>query len=93
MQDIEIVVRVKLPKGKTQEDREFKDAIFAAKPLGFEIKWLYGNAEKWTKDKNGFTYIPMYLTDNKIAVAYWMERFFEADKKYRKLTETIKGLL
>ena len=93
MNPIEIIVRVKLPEGKTQNDPEFSDTIFAIKPPGFEVKWVYGNQEDWPKDKNGFTYVPLYLRDSKIAAAYWMEECFRAQNQLEKIKQALRGLI
>jgi hypothetical protein len=74
---VEFMVRVKLPSsgayhsspsGDTEYDNAYKEAIFAATPIGFEVGWPRRN-EKWPVDSEGFTWVRLYCTDEKNALA------------------------
>lgn len=75
------VVKVKLPascafhsspSGDTEYEQAYNSAIFAVKPRGFEVKWPKG-AERWPVDSEGFTYVPLVLTDHRDALAKTIE--------------------
>lgn len=88
-------IRVKLPSsggyhsspsGDAEYEKAYKDAIFKAKPAGFEVKWPRAN-EKWPVDSEGYTFVPLYLTQAADAVAHWQE---QADM-YRVKYETLQN--
>lgn len=71
------MVRVKLPNpagyhsspsGDTEYESARSEAIFAVKPAGFEVKWPRGG-ERWPVDSEGYTFVPLVLTDHRDALA------------------------
>lgn len=69
---------------------EYKRAVFAAKCDGMEIRW---NMRPWPIDADGLTWIPMYVTENKLAVVYHIDRANRLAQRLsdleRKLKETL----
>lgn len=89
---VEFMCRVKLPSGDADYAEAFRAAILAVKPVGFEVRWPKLN-EKWAVDSEGYTLVPLYLTDEKQAVAYWMDRGNRAEKRLKEIQDAIRRLL
>lgn len=88
---LEFMVRVKLPcasdfKPGDGYESARNDAIFAIKPCGFEVKWPR-EGQTWPVDSEGYTYVPLFLTYHKDALAFYMERHFKSVKFRNELVE------
>jgi len=102
---LEVMMRIKLPvEGgfiRTIESSEYTadqkvcmDAIFAAKPRGFEVRWPK-IGERWPMDSEGTTFVPLYLYDNKDAHAYLLEqngRYYNKMQELKRLASEIKAV-
>ncbi len=102
-EELMFMVRAKLPSSvkvtnmlsddvDKDYSREFKDACFAAKPQGFEIKWPR-NGESWPIDSEGYTFIPLYLTDRKEGHLYFIERTYELEKQLKYIKSVLEKLI
>ena len=100
----ELMFRVKLPEGDfyagisggcSEEEsiaaRPWKDAIFAIKPPWYEVKWP-SKGQAWPKDSEGYTWVPLYLTNEKDACGYWMESYWRAHDKLEKVREFMRSV-
>jgi hypothetical protein len=85
----EFYIRVKLPNpagfascpsGDTEYSEAYQGAIFAAKPQGFEVRYPRGN-QRWATDSEGFTLVPLFLTDEKLATAKLIERIHDLERR------------
>jgi hypothetical protein len=83
----EFMVRVKLPSssayhsspsGDTEYEDAYKKAIADALPPGFEVRWPRMH-EKWPVDSEGYTYVRLYATDEKTALAHYIDRVKELE--------------
>lgn len=90
--EVEYVVRVKLPSsssyhsspsGDTEYERAYNDAIFAAKPEGFEVAW--SSKSYWPVDRDGMTWVKLYCTDKTMAVERLQDRVSSLMKQVEKL--------
>jgi len=93
----EFMVRVKLPSssafhsspsGDTEYEQAYKKAIFDVKPPGFEVKWPWMN-EKWPVDSEGYTWVRLYCTDEKLALNYWMQQVQFLQKKLAEVRRAL----
>lgn len=75
-------IRVKMPDAtKYSSDgghesplsRARSNAIFAAKPQGFEVKWPLLD-QNWPVDAEGFTWVPLYHSDDKNIVSRLLDK-------------------
>ena len=98
---VEAMMRVKLPNsaayysgpgGDTQYESDYRKALADAKPHGYEINYPRTN-EKWPVDSEGFTWVRLYVSDNKIALAYWMDKAQALEKRLIRLRELLKSEL
>ncbi len=80
------------PSGDTEYENAHRDALFENKPVGFEIKYPRADCD-WPKDKEGFTWVPLYLTDNKSSLAYFMNRYHEVNAQLLHIKRTLKDLV
>lgn len=87
------VVKVKLPEVKlvdadnTEYEWERNQSIFAVKPEGFEVCWT--ELPSWPIDKDGYTWVTLYCTDQRKAVKY----FIGVAASYRHKIEQIKEII
>lgn len=97
----EFMVRVKLPSsggyasspsGDTEYEQAYKEAIFAAKPEGFEVAWPRVG-ERWPVDSEGYTWVRLYCTDTTNALAKWREQALQASKAMQKVKGLAKQIL
>ena len=94
--NIDIVMRVKLPKAPPMETPEWNDyleAIFKDKPEGYEVDWANDSGREWVVDSEGYTLVRLYLTDKKVALEYWMEKALSLNKAMKSLKERLRGLI
>jgi len=93
----EFMVRVKLPSssayhsspsGDTEYEEAYRNAIFAVKPPGFEVSWPRLN-EKWPVDSEGYTWVRLYCTDQKVALAYWMKEAQQAQAHIARIKKAV----
>ena len=94
--DVEYLMRCKLPSscgyhsspsGDTQYENDYRDAIFANKPEGFEIAW--SSRSTWPIDKDGNTWVKLYCTDKQMALQYYID----ATARLKKELDRIKSKL
>lgn len=97
---IEYVVRVALPSssgyhsgpsGDTEYDADYKNAIHAAVPPGFEVAWK--SRDTWPKDKDGLTWVRLYCVDQKRAVEYYAERMSQMMQKVQSMQQIARQLV
>src|SRR6187402_2927028 len=86
------VCRAKLPPVDFAERSAFIDAVFAAKPAGFEVSWPKEN-HNWVIDDEGFTHIPLYVTDHKLALFDYIERSRRLKQSIDDIERKIKEVL
>ena len=101
MNEIVFSMRVKLPdirdyhaspSGETEYESDKQAALFKDKPIGFEIHYQrYGY--DWPVDKHGFTWVPLYLSDEKLAVPYFVQAVSDLRKQLKKIRDTLKELI
>jgi hypothetical protein len=93
-------VRVKLPSsgayhcspsGDTEFEQARNSAIFAVKPRGFEVKWPR-SGESWPVDSEGFTYVPLFVTDHRDALAYAIEEQNRMRKRLDAIAAGFKAI-
>ncbi len=98
---VQFMIRVKLPSssayhsspsGDSEYDEAYKKAIFDIKPPGFEVCWPRLN-EKWPKDSEGYTFVPLYISDDKTSLHYYIERVAMLENQLAKAREHAKQLL
>lgn len=99
----EFMMRVKLPSssgyhcgpsGDTEYESDYRQAILAALPEGFEVCWPRAG-HRWPVDSEGFTYVRLRCDDPKNALAKWRESATRASEALRKahcLAEQILGV-
>jgi len=61
---------------------------FDVKPPGFEVKWPWMN-EKWPVDSEGYTWVRLYCTDEKLALNYWMQQVQFLQKKLAEVRRAL----
>lgn len=98
------MVRVKLPNpagyhsspsGDTEYEQARSSAIFAVKPVGFEVKWPRGG-ERWPVDSEGYTFVPLVVSDHRDALATAIEergRMLVQLGLIKKAFDSVKHLL
>ncbi len=88
------MVRVKLPPldGPDEVLGPWKQAVFAAKPPGFEVKWAR-NGEKWPVDSEGFTFVPLYVTSAKEVFLYHVEKVVSLERRLKHIQDTLRSLV
>jgi hypothetical protein len=100
MTKVEYIVRVKLPEagsypacpsGDTDYEDDFRKAIFAAKPEGFEVDWT--TQRDWPKDNRGYTWVKLYVTDKKRAIEFFMNRYEDLRRQHDALVAGLKKLI
>lgn len=93
----EFMVRVKLPSssayhsspsGDTEYEDAYQKAIFALKPPGFEVIWPRLN-QKWPVDSEGYTWVRLYCSDPKEALAYWMKEAQQAQAHIARIKQVV----
>jgi len=93
----EFMVRVKLPpsssfhcspSGDAEYEEAYKKAIFDVKPPGFEVCWPRLN-EKWPVDSEGYTWVRLYCTNEKDALAYWMKEAQLAKEHIQRIKKAV----
>lgn len=102
---LEFMVRVRLPilpdgithhvyqPDLTPEQRAYQNAIFAAKPFGFEVRWPE-DGKAWPVDSDGYTYVPLFISTTEAgAVNVWIDRYYEARDQLSKVAAKAKELL
>jgi hypothetical protein len=96
---LEVMMRIKLPveggfirtsmsSDYTPDQQACMNAIFAAKPQGFEVRWPQ-IGERWPVDSEGVTYVPLYLGHAKDAHAFLIENNHYQDRKIQELKRLI----
>lgn len=94
---LEFMIRVKLPNpgaysgspsGDSQYEDDYNKAIFDIKPPGFEVSWPK-LGHKWPSDSLGFTYVPLYISDEKSGLYYYIERVHELEDKLEKIKKAV----
>jgi hypothetical protein len=97
---VEFMMKVKLPSpaafpscpsGDTDYDDAYRSAIFAEKPMGFEIAWPRLN-QKWPVDSEGFTWVPLYLSSSKDALHVALNEWHRLQKAHQALLDKLKAL-
>lgn len=97
---LEYFVRVKLPSpggyhsgpsGDSEFEDAYKGAIFAAKPPGFEVKWPK-LMQRWPVDSEGYTFVPLFLSDKPDALQHYMDLANELQAKIDRLRVALKGI-
>lgn len=97
---VEFMVRVKLPSsggyhsspsGDTQYEIDYRQAIFDVKPIGFEVRWPRLN-EKWPVDSEGYTYVPLYVSQHCDALADLRTRYNALLKLHQKIADLSKQI-
>ena len=85
---IEYVMRCKLPSsggfhsgpsGDAEYEEAYRKVIFSNKPDGFEVAW--NTQRTWPKDQDGMTWVKLYCTDEKHAVAALIDRLHSKSKQ------------
>jgi hypothetical protein len=92
--ELEVMMRIKLPVDGgfvrdsmgdfTPDQQKCADAIFAAKPVGFEVRWPEIGT-RWPMDSDGVTYVPLYVSHSKDAYAGLLDRYERLRQKVTKL--------
>lgn len=100
--EVQFMIRVKLPplsegvtspSGDPAEDRAYKDAIFAAKPYGFEVQWNY-DGPAWPIDSQGYTYVPLFVSTTEAgALNTWIDRYYQIREAMASVTAKASELL
>ena len=95
---LEFMVRVKLPGKYQHHNSDYDnpnaaiiDAVFAVKPRGFEVKWPKPGQE-WPVDSEGYTYVPLFLTAHKDALAHYMDSYFHLKKRNEDIRTAAEAL-
>ncbi len=96
----EFMVRVKLPSsnsyascpsGDTEYEGAYSKALAKALPDGFEyIRPRQGT--KWPMDSEGWTWARLKCCDEKVAIAHWMSRALQLEKRLRNIKADAKAL-
>lgn len=73
------------PSGDTEYESAYKQAIFDAKPEGFEVSWPK-IGHRWPIDSEGFTFVPLYLSQTTgisqaDMLTRWISRYQELEDK------------
>lgn len=96
----EFMMRVKLPSssafhsgpsGDTEYEEAFRGALFKVLPQGFEVTYPRGN-EKWPMDSEGYSWVRLRCTDNKIALAHWIETARLLEKELRRIKKAVSDI-
>jgi len=82
---IEYVVRVKLPVFDKENERAYNQSIFDSKPIGFEVSWT--SRDMWPIDKDGFTWVRLFCTDQRMAVEYFLSKIDSLRKQVERLQQ------
>lgn len=69
-----------------------RDAIFEAKPNGFEVHWAR-KSRPWPVDSAGYTFVPLYVTDSKLAHVSLVEQICNARKEIEWMRDLAKKML
>ncbi len=105
-EELMFMVRVKLPtashqgnlyqseleKFNSDYEKSYKSSVFAAKPPGFEIKWPR-NGEKWPIDSEGYSFMPLYISDRKEVHLHYVEKVFELQKELDRIKGELRKLI
>lgn len=75
-----------------QRRQENSDAVFRVKPDGYEVKWPQTKEAIWPIDNEGFSWVRLAVGDTKDALSSWQRRYFELERRHRRLREAIKDL-
>ena len=95
----EFMMRVKLPSsgsfaacpsGDTEFEEAHRKAINDRLPPGFEVSWPRQGT--WPRDKEGYTWVLLYLTDEKKSAAYFMKQAHEAQQALSRLQEKLRSI-
>ena len=79
-QAVEYTMRVKMPNsahylwhydGENKYDEICRKTILDSLPPGYEVNWP--TRQTWPVDKDGMTWVSLYCSDEKNALAYWMK--------------------
>lgn len=73
------------------EHHRIRDAIFAAKPDGFEVEWPHRHFP-WTTDKSGFTFVPLYVTDVKNSLAQAWQFARDKQRELDRIKDFLKSI-
>ncbi len=98
MAELMFMMRVKLPPEDPPAASPgdivygpWKKAIFSEKPPGFEIQWPR-EGQCWPVDSDGYTFVPLYITNRQEAHLYYINSHRELQRKYDRLAGAIKEL-
>lgn len=103
MDEIIFVMKVKLPNpggyaacpsGDTEYEEAYHKALFDNKPIGFEVHYKRAGYE-WPVDNLGFTWVPLFIADEKaekMALANALARAVKAESSLRNLRKTLREM-
>lgn len=79
------------PEKDYENTRSWRMLILDSKPPGYEVKWP-SKGEVWPADSEGFTWVPLYLTNAKDATSHWMSEYYTVKNRLDKLKHLLSQI-